>query len=305
MINIVFCIDDNFTSHCGVLMTSICENKGNENIHFHILIDTIKMSNEKLLTRIAKKYSQLITYYKVDHQKLENCPIRKDDHVSIAAYFRILIPLIIPDSVDKVLYLDCDIVVLSDLDDFWNTDIKNNAVGVVPDMFSQDIRVFNRLDYEMHLGYFNSGVLLMNLDYWRANNLSIRILDYIDKNPDKLIYWDQDALNYVLRNEKMNMPLRYNVQEGFYWQDPFLAKKYWQEMFKAAENPVILHYTGIIKPWYKECKHPKRDLYLKYLYLSPWHNSKIKHVKFKLRIRFLVRDLLILMGFMSNRSLYR
>lgn len=286
-------------------MTSICENKGDENIHFHILVDTIKLPNEKTLKGIADKYSQLITFHKVDHRKLENCPIRKNDHVSIAAYYRILIPMIIPNSVDKVLYLDCDMVVLSDLDDLWNTDIKDKAVGVVPDMFSQDIRVYNRLDYEMHLGYFNSGVLLMNLNYWRTNNLSIRILDYIDKNPDKLMCWDQDALNYVLRDTKVNLPLRFNVQDGFYWKDPFVAKKYWEDMYEAAKNPVILHYTGIIKPWFKECTHPKKDLYWKYKSLSPWRGQKIGHVKFILRIKNLIVKLLVGLGLMAGRSYYR
>ena len=82
------------------------------------------------------------------------------------------------------------------MDSLWNIDIANNSVGAVPDItLTYDIRSYNRLDYEMELGYFNSGVLLINLDYWRKNSLSTIILEYINENVEKLKFHDQDALN--------------------------------------------------------------------------------------------------------------
>lgn len=303
MIHIACCIDNNFVPHCGVLIVSICENKGLESIHFHILTDGLDTSNEKSLKDIVERYEQSITLYKIDKNNLKNCPIRKNDHISIATYFRILLPVLIPESVHKILYLDCDIIVLENLDSLWNIDIANNSVGAVPDItLTYDIRSYNRLDYEMELGYFNSGVLLINLDYWRKNSLSTIILEYINENVEKLKFHDQDALNYVLRETKVDLPLRFNVVGGFYWKEVFIAKKYWKEMYEAAENPVILHYTNsFLKPWYKECTHPKKDLYWKYKSLSPWKNQKMKHVKFILRIKKIIVKLLVDWGGMAER----
>lgn len=305
MIHIACCIDDKFTFQCGALLKSICENKQSESINFHILTDNIEVFNENILKDIVLQYSQSITIYRVNKEELNNCPIRERDHVSIVTYFRILIPEIIHQSIHKILYLDCDIIVLDDLLELWNTDITNKAVGVVPEAVNHDIRIYNRLEYEMEWGYFNAGVLLINLDYWRKHNLTSEILDYINKNPNKLKFWDQDALNYVLKDKKVNMPLHYNVQDGFYWQDPFFAKKDWKEMYEAAKNPTILHYTGPIKPWYKECTHPKKDLYLKYSKLLHLKNNKIKHIKFRLRIKFLIINILTKTKMISNHSVYR
>ena len=79
MIHIACCTDDAYTEPCGILMISICENKGNESIHFHILTNTILSSNEKILRDIAKRYGQVISIYKVNENNLKNCPIQKND----------------------------------------------------------------------------------------------------------------------------------------------------------------------------------------------------------------------------------
>lgn len=303
MIHIACCIDNGFIPYCGILMISICENKGVEPVHFHIVTDGLEAKNEKALKDIAGKYGQEISIYKINKNDLKNCPIRVGDHISIAAYFRILLSQILPADVHKVLYLDCDIIVLKDLDELWNIGIEGDAIGAVLAMSAQNIRHYNRLDYDMKLEYFNSGVLLINLDYWRENDISLKVLKYINKNPEKLLYHDQDALNYVLKENKVNLPLKYNVQDGFYWRDPFIAKSHWEEMYAAAADPVILHYTGRLKPWYKECDHPKKNLYLQYMTLSQWR--KIKHLKGMDRIRFIGRKIIIQLGLKRKNLVYR
>ena len=242
--------------------------------------------------------------YKVDENDLKDCPIRKNDRVSIVAYFRILLSVILPELVRKVLYLDCDILVLQALENLWAIDIEGYSAGVVMDQRGGDIRFCNNLDYEMSLGYFNSGVMLFNLDYWRENNVTSKVLEYISDNPEKLKLWDQDALNYVLRETKLALPFQYNVQEGFYWDELWIAKKYWAEIYEAAENPVILHYT-LCKPWFKECTHPKKELYQKYKSLSPWKNKKMQHVEFRKRMKNVGISLLVKLGLIANRLNYR
>lgn len=304
MIHIACCTDDTYAEHCGILMISICENKGESPIHFHILTNTIQESNEQALRGIVERYGQTISVYKVDENDLKDCPIRKNDHVSIVAYFRILLSVILPELVRKVLYLDCDILVLQALENLWAIDIEGYSAGVVMDQRGGDIRFCNNLDYEMSLGYFNSGVMLFNLDYWRENNVTSKVLEYISDNPEKLKLWDQDALNYVLRETKLALPFQYNVQEGFYWDELWIAKKYWAEIYEAAENPVILHYT-LCKPWFKECTHPKKELYQKYKSLSPWKNKKMQHVEFRKRMKNVGINLLVKLGLIANRLNYR
>lgn len=304
MIHIACCTDDAYAEYCGILMISICENKGETPIHFHILTNVLEASNEQDLRDIAVRYGQAISIYKVNENDVKNCPIRENDRVSIVAYFRILLPVILPESVRKVLYLDCDILVLQALEDLWTMNIECHSAGVVMDQRGGDIRFFNNLEYEMTLGYFNSGVMLFNLDYWRTNNVTSEVLEYINDNPDKLKLWDQDALNYVLRETKLDLPFRYNVQEGFYWRELWIAKRYWAEVYEAVEKPVILHYT-LCKPWFKECTHPNKELYQKYKSLSPWRDKKIRHIKLSSRIRMVIKQLAVSFGLVENQTRYR
>lgn len=305
MIHIVCCTDGTYSEYCGVLMTSICENRGETPIHFHILTNGLETSNESALKSIVERYGQTLDIYRVGENDLMNCPIRKNDRVSIATYFRILMPVILPESIHKILYLDCDILVLKSLDELWKINIDNHSAGVVTDQQGQDIRKYNNLEYDMALGYFNAGVMLINLDYWRVNHITEEVLEYIDNNPEKLKLRDQDALNYVLKETKLELPLRFNVQEEFYWRDPLLARKYWAEMYEAVEDPVILHYNGAIKPWHVECFHPKKLLYQKYKSLSPWKNKKLRHVNFKRRMRMLIVGLLIQVGLKAKPQILR
>lgn len=305
MIHIACCTDDAYAEHCGVLMVSICENKGNDSVYFHVLTSGFKASNENALRSIVKRYGQSLEIYKVDENDLKNCPIRKNDRVSIAAYFRILLPVILPESIHKVLYLDCDILVLKSLDELWNINIDNYSAGVVMDQQGQDIRKFNNLEYDMALVYFNSGVMLINLDYWRKDDITSKTLTYINSNPEKLKWWDQEALNYILKNTKFNLPLRFNVQEEFYWKNPLIARKYWEEMYEASEKPVILHYNGAIKPWYKECVHPKTQLYRVYKAKTPWKGTCLRHIRFYLRVYFAVKKLSVVLGFRKEINVFR
>ena len=97
---------------------------------------------------------------------------------------------------------------------------KSYAAGVIPDMSIDDIRIYNRLQYSPSLGYFNAGVLLVNLRYWRENNLSESFFEIINKYPERLRYHDQDVLNIVLKEIKLTLPLKYNVQHGYFLQGP-------------------------------------------------------------------------------------
>lgn len=289
--DIVHCIDNKFVMQCGVTMTSICENNKNEDIYFHILTDGLSDKNSLSLERIAIKYGKKIQIYRIDKSILKNCPVEESDRVSLAAYFRILIPEILPVSVEKVLYLDCDIIVHGSIADLWNSDISEVAAGVVADIDTDIPRPYNQLDYDRELGYFNSGVLLANLSYWRKHHISSQTLDFIKNNPSRIRYWDQDALNYVLKECKKNLPLKYNVQSPFYFEIPVLYKKSWSDLEEAIKNPVILHYISFLKPWHIECDHPLKSEYIKYLRLTEWKGKLIYKYKGKRRLLYILRRL--------------
>ena len=227
--DIVCCTDNNYVIPCGVLVTSICVNNPKEEITVHILTEGISPENQEVLKKVVAKYGQQIQFYTVDKKVFANCPISR--HITLATYFRLIMTDILPKSVEKVLYLDCDVVVRHSLRSLWDTDIKSYAAGVIPDMSIDDIRIYNRLQYSPSLGYFNAGV---NLRYWRENNLSESFFEIINKYPERLRYHDQDVLNIVLKEIKLTLPLKYNVQHGYFFKDPLISRAYWDEKEQAC-----------------------------------------------------------------------
>ncbi|GHU75169.1 LPS 1,2-glucosyltransferase [Spirochaetia bacterium] len=255
-------------------MTSVCENNRDENITFHVLTDGISKKNKMRLEHVAFAYNKQILIYSVDKAILKDCPVRVGDHVSLATYFRILMPSILPSPLDKVLYFDCDIVVRKSLAALWATDITHNPIGAVYDMAIDDIRNYNRLRYDRALGYFNAGVLLVNLKYWRDNNVSNKIIQYINRYPERLQYWDQDALNGVLIKDLLALPFKYNMQTFFFLKDPMLRIDFINEIENDIKDPVILHFSTSCKPWLKGLYSPAKSEYFKYLALSLWKKYK-------------------------------
>lgn len=292
MIEIACCIDNNFTIPCGVTLTSICENNIDEDIRFHIISNDLLEQNRFSLENIAKKYSKKISFYNIDASTFSGFPI--SHHIKIATYFRILLPLILSDTITKVLYLDCDLLVRGALKEIWEQNIENYAVGSVRDAVNNDIRYYNRLQYDVRKGYFNAGVLLINLGYWRENNISMNVLKYIREFPERCMSWDQDALNYILQDAKKWLPLKYNVQTLFYNSMdtiPF-ARCFWAELEVARRMPLILHYTCGGKPWMVDCNHPYRDEYTKYLAMTEWRTIKVSRSFLSHSIRSLLRRIL-------------
>lgn len=280
--DIVCCLDDNFVMPCGVLLLSICENNKAEDISFHIITEGLKDDNRIKLEAIAKQYDRKICFYNINTSLLEKAldsPGLQNPDWTFSVYYRLLLGSVLPENIDKVLYLDCDTIVCGSLNELWSTDIANYAIGAVPDCSGDDIRFYNRLNYDFSLGYFNAGVLLINLLYWRRNNIESQLLEYMNSKVAILEYNDQDVLNYVLREQKKELSIKYNLMGRFFWQTRFLyvRRKYWEDISFAIKNPVIIHYTDKSKPWYKESAIVMKDLWLKYYKLSAWRDTPLTY----------------------------
>lgn len=279
--DIVICTDNNYIMPSGVLFCSICENNKPENIIFHVIADqSFSDASRQALSDIIKKYDKEIRFYQIDPSIFASFPIgRKDQpiHITLAAYYRLYLTELLPKELNKVLYLDGDIIVRGSLKDLWNTDIENYAVGVIPDLHEGSISNYNRLRYSPTLGYFNSGVLLINLQYWRENNILNDFLSYAKENYKALKFHDQDILNFIFRNQKLRLPIKYNLQNEMLFKEPDISWEYENELNEAIQNPIILHFTSRLKPWNKECDHPYKNEFFKYQNLTQWKGMPVQN----------------------------
>ena len=269
--NILCATDDNYVPYCGIMLTSLFENNKDQDIVVYLMTAGLNEKNIVDFDKLSKLYDQEIRIISVDNNVLKNCPIRIGDHVSIVTYYRLLAPILLPKSVDKVLYLDCDIIINKSLIDLYEVNIENYAFGATLDDDFQGQDKYHRLQYDSQKMYCNAGMLLINLDYWRKNSVMERCFEYIDNNSDRLKLHDQDTLNVVLQDEKQLLPITYNFQTGFFHVQCHFSDEFLKQIFEIVKDvPIVLHYTGNCKVWDIGSKHPYVEYYLYYRSISLW-----------------------------------
>lgn len=277
MIHIACNIDENFAQHCAVTLVSIFKNNPDEAITVHIVARELSETSRRRLSELSEAYGATLRLYDPPAHLLDAFDIRKcGRRISITAYYRCLLSEILPREVERVLYLDCDILVLRPLHPLWETPLDGLAAAVVEDIGNDDAPRFARLGYPQELGYFNSGVLLINLDFWREKNLAEACRDFVRRYPERVVYNDQDVLNAVLCRSKRNVGLKWNVQDAFYRNPRELTDAWRQKYADALLHPAILHYSNR-KPWLYDSQHPLRKLYHQYLTFTPWYGAPAGH----------------------------
>ena len=291
MIHIACCSNEKLAPIFGVVVTSIGINVTSDDVTIHLVHNSLKPRTVKRLQKIADKYKVELDFKQIDTDILKDCYFDKSKHYGdIMMFARLLLSSVLPD-LDKIIYLDCDIVVLKDLQSLWNLDISDVAVAMAPDLTFEDKKSLNRLG--MTSGYYlNSGVILMNLDYWRKHDVQNRIFSYILEKGDKLIYNDQDALNSILQNEHEELHIKYNFSYYYFHRlIGVLYKEKIHEIIEARDNPIIFHYFGPLKPWSLGAYLPGKELFIKYQKLSGWNYKIIQKNIFRRIVFTLVPSL--------------
>jgi lipopolysaccharide biosynthesis glycosyltransferase len=285
--NIVLSTDNNFVQHCAVTMASILLN--NRDVNFFILTADLTNDNRKILNDLAHKYNGAIDFLIVDSSILQKLPMPDGsflNHVSIATYFRLFVASLLPECINKVIYLDCDIIVRNSLKELLDTDIDKYALAAVyqddPNLINGD--EYERLNIPSKYGYFNAGVLLINLRYWREYEVESKLLNYIYSNYSNIRFHDQDTLNGVLFAQTLCLSCKWNVLSYFLKNEIFhftLSRciEYKDELISGVgENPTVVHFVSRPKPWTWECVHPFKKDYYYYLQYTPFASWRPKVV---------------------------
>lgn len=306
--NIVCATDDNFVQHCCIMLVSLlCHNK---DVDVYIMTEGLIANNRNKIEEEVRVKNGRLHFCYVQGDLIKDLPLSKEKgltHISRATYYRLLIADILPKEINRVLYLDCDIVVNDSIQELWETDMTGMAIAAVPQIGSG--HEAERLGYPIQYGYFNAGVTLLNLDFIRKNNITDKLLSYLKDNSDIIIYNDQDVLNGALYDTCFHLLPQWNMTTLVY--TPFLEKRgdkrngivindYKKEKENAIShrnNPSILHYVSKPKPWDKNCIHPLYDLYYYYADMTINYKGLARQTVFERSFAIIKHYLYI---FMSN-----
>ncbi len=290
--NIMYATDDNYAEICGVSLESLLENnKAVEDIMIFIVVDGVSQRNAEKLKRTAEKYDRKIVFIpKPDIRKLTGTDLltlRWSD----SAFSRLYLDLVFKDypDVKKLLYLDCDTMILDILEPLWNIDISNCLGAAVLECMGDWHKKIVGSKATDH--FFNSGVMLLNVEEWKKERVGQRCTDFIKARKGKIEYVDQGVINGVLVRElKVVDSPRYNLtalswdftyEEMQIYRKPHhgYSKSSWEE---AKKNPAIIHFTTSFlstRPWFEGSRTPWTGEWRKYRENSEWKDEPSRIMK--------------------------
>lgn len=188
-------------------------------------------------------------------------------------WYRVFLPQLVPDE-PKVLYLDCDTLVVDCLDPLWQIVIEDKAIAAVTNPIGNTKK--GETPWPMVCGlsdsadYFNSGVMLMNLEYFRAHDVSRRVVEHGLANADWVRFGDQDSLVSVLHAQRVPLHPRWNLLRLIIMTGDARRLFGQSKVSEAIKHPAILHFEGTTKPWLDPTQHPYGRAFGRYARKLPW-----------------------------------
>lgn len=280
-LNVVYSSDNNYAQHVGVSMLSLFENNREfKNINVYLIENDISAENKDKLLLICKEYTREIKFMNFNDfsSKLK---LDIGNSISINSYARLFLASVIEEKVEKVLYLDCDSIIVNSLKELWNSDISEYYIAGVSDTVSKNTK--EKINLSEHSAYINAGMLLINLKKWREDDIEKRFIEFIALFNGQVFHHDQGTINGVLYQNILLLHPKYNAMSTFFTMNRHDILTYYglsdyyseSKLNEAINNPVYVHFTPafVNRPWIKGCKHPLASLYKKYLEMTPWKGT--------------------------------
>ena len=272
-VNIAFCINDNYVEQLIVVLWSIMKNlTTGRNVNVWIVSSDMSDASKNYLRKLRLGFKNLhLNFLDIDAKELAQLP-RTIDYISAETYYRYLLPNLLPN-IDKVLYMDADIIVNGDISSLYDTDISKYYMAGGYDLYIDDIKYKSKIGFEQDELYVNAGVLLMNLKQMRTDNIPQKLIDTTKNMASKVKYQDQDIINIVCRGKILEFDSIYN-----YTSHNILKEK------SKYKHAVVIHYTGPNKPWLSDSNNPMRHLWRRYAKKTAKMNNR------KIRVGLLIDE---------------
>ena len=290
-LNIVISCDDNYLKHAIILLKSVADNniKDFKKICIHLLAHNLSEKAKNIISKDSLNFGLEIKIYDLSNLK-EKLGIKVPSTIAINSYSRLFISSLLSTSIDTVIYMDSDAIVNGSLKDLMEMNIQEYSVGGVLDDVSTRAKI--KVNLQSNDPYINAGFLLINLKFWRDNNIEKLFLNFLYKNNGNVFHHDQGIINAICRDSIKILNPQYNMVSNFFVhsyqsfkQIPFYSK---EEIQEGMKEPIFIHFTpGVVnRPWFKNCKHPYKNLYLKYKSQTRFSNEIIPfdNRPFKLRL---------------------
>jgi lipopolysaccharide biosynthesis glycosyltransferase len=266
---LLMCCDAGYFQHIAVCLTSLLEHNGQIDFETVILVTRYTADGaEKLRRSLARHQNLALRLVAFDSSRLTGLPLKNSYPLEI--YARFWVADYFGDDVDRVIYLDGDMIVVGSIQELLTLPLNDNVLAAVSIPGSVRAAV---LGYDAAYEYFNSGVLVINLKRWRKIDARDLLISTAHRIAAKLSDPDQDVLNYCFFSQRVKLDFTWNAITPFFREINFLAIPK-EEVARVARDARIVHFNGASKPWQYLCRHPLKKDYLRYLAQTEWRDFR-------------------------------
>jgi lipopolysaccharide biosynthesis glycosyltransferase len=270
-INVAFAADDNYAQHLAVAIASLLENSKAHTSPIEIFVlcyELAPVNRRRISGLVGLRDNSRIEFVSISPEEFAACPIVFKEY-SVATYYRLRLPSLFPN-LEKMIYLDSDLVVQCDIRELWSCAETTTFLKAVEEPVIFNLERLSTLGLDESKRYFNAGVLCLNLEKMRAEDFENRCFDFINRHSDKIKYVDQDVLNAVCGGNWEALSPKYNslacMQERSF--DQYYRFYGLSDLLMAAQAPAIVHFNEHPKPWARACRDPRRFQYFRYIFLT-------------------------------------
>lgn len=286
--NVVYSTSDAYSGIAAVSIASLLENsKDAAEINVYVIDMGISDQNKERLEELVNRYGRKLFFLeKLNIEKLTGTHINVG-RWHISTFSRLFLLHVLPKDMKKVIYIDCDMIIRHSLNELWDMDMEGTWV-----MSADDCR--GKM-YRTNIGipedsiYTNNGLMVIDLEAWKENNVERMFIDFIKKYNGDITYMDQGVLNGVfqpLKKVKL-LPISYNAQTACYDLDydglQVCRNPVWaytkEEFEKAIADPIVVHFTTCFlsgtRPWIIGDKHRYQPEFIKYRNMTGWKDDPL------------------------------
>lgn len=277
--NIVIVANEAYIQHSAVMLCSLFDTNKDKQFDIYLLTDGIKDTTCARLQDLCTKYNSRLFV------KLPEIELGKELNINLKdlptgqwstmMYYKLFMPLMLPQECDRCLFLDGDMVINDDIEQLYNWNLGNSIIAAAEDI-PDCIKIKERLGLKQTDKYINSGVMVCDLNAWRKKESLNPIFDFV-KSVAGIIINEQDVIAMYFKDKLSFLPIRWNMTTFYFLRKPIIFDKYLKEIKQAQLFPGIIHYAAPIKPWFRDCMHPYRDKYRKFLNISEWPSKPMTY----------------------------
>lgn len=270
-INIGFVVDNGYVKYMAVVIASILKNSlKDENFHFHVINDgSITDTNKAKINELKNLKNFEITYY-AQTQELHH-EQRNDTRADIpmVTNYRLMMSSILKN-VDKIIFMDADLIVTGSFSELWNTNIDDYYMACCPwPLNAQDKQYNQKISLKDNALYCNTGVMLANLKKWREDNIEQQLFKDEEKHRGIYKYYDQCIFNITLQDKILYLDQKWNFRPGIWLNKENQNKPEYKETFTS---PKVIHWADPVKPW-QSCNTKYFKEYKKYAKLTKFYRE--------------------------------